>query len=242
MDKKAPGSVPAKAPPTASAWSVIQGLFPRRESPYRAYREANSQVTSSCVARHLPLKCHSPEGGTRFHVRKTLTTWSPLTESNRRPSPYHAHFPGFTARQALPAGRRQALIWVLPRPAASATAQAIAPTAGAAAGTGLCRRAAAPTRACAAIQARPVGLHAGQPRPLQRSNDGQTIFPIPPAQGPKTTLSRRFPISRKNLNQCPYLYLNDATGGSPEVLPSPRSHRGTCRTQSQATCPPERGQ
>jgi hypothetical protein len=82
----------------------------------------------------------------------------------------------------FPAGRRQALIWVLPRPAASATAQAIAPTAGAAVGAGLCRRVAAPSRAWPAIQARPVGLHAGQPRPLQRSKDGQTIFPIPPAQ------------------------------------------------------------
>jgi hypothetical protein len=44
--------------------------------------------------KHLPaecltLKCHSIEGGARFHIRKTLTTWSPLTESNRRPSPYH---------------------------------------------------------------------------------------------------------------------------------------------------------
>jgi hypothetical protein len=52
----------------------------------------------------LPLKCHSPEGSTRFHIRKAFTTWSPLTESNRRPSPYHPHFPGFTAREALPAG------------------------------------------------------------------------------------------------------------------------------------------
>jgi hypothetical protein len=25
-------------------------------------------------------------------------TWSPLTESNRRPSPYHPQLPGFTAR------------------------------------------------------------------------------------------------------------------------------------------------
>jgi len=56
-------------------------------------------------------------------------TWSPLTESNRRSSPYHLKFPRFTARRALPAGRRQALIWFLPRPAVSATARAIAPVA-----------------------------------------------------------------------------------------------------------------
>jgi hypothetical protein len=29
-------------------------------------------------------------------------TWSPLTDSNRRPSPYHPHFSRFTARQASP--------------------------------------------------------------------------------------------------------------------------------------------
>ena len=49
----------------------------------------NSQVTSTCLVRHLPLKCHSIEGGTRLHIRKAFMTWSPLTESNRRPSPYH---------------------------------------------------------------------------------------------------------------------------------------------------------
>ena len=65
------------------------GLFPRRESLYRAYRAAKSQVTSTCLVRHLPLKCHSIEGGTRFHIRKASMSWSPLTESNRRPSPYH---------------------------------------------------------------------------------------------------------------------------------------------------------
>ena len=55
----------------------------------RGHRAANRLVTSTSPANDLPLKCHSPEGGTRFQVRKTLTTWSPLTESNRRPSPYH---------------------------------------------------------------------------------------------------------------------------------------------------------
>jgi hypothetical protein len=64
-----------------------------------------------------------------WQAKKPPDLRSPLTESNRRPSPYHAHFRGFTARQALPAGRRQAPIWLLPRPAASAIAQAIAPAA-----------------------------------------------------------------------------------------------------------------
>jgi hypothetical protein len=37
--------------------------------------------------------CHSSAtrgwSGTRFYTRKTAASWSPLTESNRRPSPYH---------------------------------------------------------------------------------------------------------------------------------------------------------
>jgi len=116
------------SPPGMLCWMVIiQDLFPRWESLYRAYRAANSQVTNSCMAGHLTLKCHSTEGGTRFHIRKSSTTWSPLTESNRRPSPYHAHFRGFTARQALPACDRASADLALARPAASAIAQAIAP-------------------------------------------------------------------------------------------------------------------
>jgi len=96
-------------------------------------------------------------------------------------------------------------------------------------GTGPCPACTAPARAWSAIQAWPLGLYAGQPRPLRRSKDGQTIFPIPAAQGPKTTLSRRSSIARKNLNQCPYLHLAESHREQPGVLPSARSHRGTCR-------------
>ena len=46
-----------------------------------------------------------------------LTTWSPLTESNRRPSPYHLKSSRFSARQGLPADRRQAVTRTLPQPA-----------------------------------------------------------------------------------------------------------------------------
>src|ERR1039458_3630221 len=77
--------------------AIIQDLFPRWELLYRAYRAANSQVTNSCMAGHLTLKCHSIEEGTRFHIRKNSTTWSPLTESNRRPSPYHGSLCSYAA-------------------------------------------------------------------------------------------------------------------------------------------------
>jgi hypothetical protein len=72
------------------------------------------------------------------------------------------------------------------------------------------RRAAGEGACCCAQRGEGPGQPAGRsPRdyPLRRSRDGQTIFPIPPAQGPKTTLSRRFPLARKNLNQRPCLHL-----------------------------------
>ena len=66
-----------------------RGPVPRTGVAGPGLPAAKSQATGTCLAWRLPLKCHSPEGGTRFHIRKVLTTWSPLTESNRRPSPYH---------------------------------------------------------------------------------------------------------------------------------------------------------
>ena len=170
------------------------------------------------------------------------TTGSPLTESNRRPSPYHAHFRGFTARRAPPAGRWQALIWILPRPAASAPPQAIAPAAEQQPVRVHAQPAAAPARAWPASQARPVGLHAGQPRPGRLSTDGQTIFPIPPTQGPKTTLSRHFPTAREDLNQCAYLHLAGSHRRQPRSVTEPKDTAEHAAAQSQGTRPPERGQ
>jgi len=89
--------------PRPRAWLMLivernPGPVPQTGTAVPGLPWVNSQVTSTRLVRHLPLKCHSIEGGTRLHIRKTLPTWSPLTESNRRPSPYHPQFPGFTAR------------------------------------------------------------------------------------------------------------------------------------------------
>jgi hypothetical protein len=84
--------------------------------------------------------------------------------------------------------------------------------------------AAVPARAGPAIQARRVGLPADQPRPLRRSKDGQTIFPLPPAQDPKATLNRRFPTSRKNLNQHPCLHLAGRHRRQPGTLGPAEDH------------------
>ena len=70
-------------------WSEPRTCSQARSRSARAHPAANRLVRSTRPTRRLPLKCHSPEGGTRFQVRKKLTTRSPLTESNRRPSPYH---------------------------------------------------------------------------------------------------------------------------------------------------------
>ena len=97
----------------------------------------------------------------------------------------------------FPQGRRQAPIWLLPRPAASAIAQAIAP----AAEQQLARvhEQRAPRPPAPGLPFKP-GLWGCMPTTHVHSDgqrNGQTIFPIPPAHGPKTTLSRRFPITRK---------------------------------------------
>jgi hypothetical protein len=58
LDKKAPGSVPAKVPTMTGPSSVIQGLFPRRESLYRptVRRTPRSRVPA------LRGICHSNAG------------------------------------------------------------------------------------------------------------------------------------------------------------------------------------
>ena len=89
MGQEGPGLGPGQGSSYGRPVERNPGPVPQTGIAVPAYRAANSQVTSTCLARHLPLKCHSIEGGTQFHIRKTLITWSPLTESNRRPSPYH---------------------------------------------------------------------------------------------------------------------------------------------------------
>jgi hypothetical protein len=64
-----------------------------------------------CMAGHLTLKCHSIEGGTQFHIRKSSTTWSPLTESNRRPSPYHGP-PGSLCNAHIGPDRPRHWLWL----------------------------------------------------------------------------------------------------------------------------------
>ena len=132
--------------------------------------------------------------------------WSPLTESNRRSSPYHLKFPRFHC-PACASRRPSASADLVLAPACGICDRSgDRARSGAAAGAGPTPgTAAAPPAPGLPIQARPVGLPADQPRPLRRSRDGQTIFPLPPAQGPKVTLNRRFPTSRKDLNQRPYL-------------------------------------
>jgi hypothetical protein len=79
----------------------------------------------------VPLGWHFPEGEVPgYTFEKAPLSVSPLTESNRRPSPYHPQCPRFTAWQALPAGWRQhwsASCRSLWHPAIS---QAIVPAAG----------------------------------------------------------------------------------------------------------------
>ena len=71
---------PLQADPAAiSAFSALRKLLNRAKG-----RKIQLARHGSCHS-----KCHSSRSGTRFYARKIVTTWSPLTESNRRPSPYH---------------------------------------------------------------------------------------------------------------------------------------------------------
>jgi hypothetical protein len=66
-----------------------EDLFPGQESldqvSPRSKVPGRRHMPRVALATQMPLNRMS----IRFHVRKRLTTWSPLTESNRRPSPYH---------------------------------------------------------------------------------------------------------------------------------------------------------
>jgi len=64
-------------------------LLPHQKSLYASHRAAKYLVTAFRLLQGMTLKCHSAKSGTRFCVREIAITWSPLTESNRRPSPYH---------------------------------------------------------------------------------------------------------------------------------------------------------
>src|SRR6266851_3449272 len=50
---------------------------------------ASAQLMPRCQSRTAPEGAPGGTGGHRINVRILLSTWSPLTESNRRPSPYH---------------------------------------------------------------------------------------------------------------------------------------------------------
>jgi hypothetical protein len=95
---------------------LTQDLFLKQEPLYAP--TSKHLVTSTCSI----WRCHSNatrrERGTRFQIRKTFIRWSPLTESSRRPSPYHvspcgsvppgrpADLPIHERRQALTSARQ----------------------------------------------------------------------------------------------------------------------------------------
>ena len=71
-------------------------LFPAPETLYgaRPPETAAAHIAASlCQVPPHRCECHSSATRARvstlFYIRKNSITWSPLTESNRRPSPYH---------------------------------------------------------------------------------------------------------------------------------------------------------
>jgi hypothetical protein len=82
--------------PCGTRWAEVQHLLPHREPPRRS-ATGRTPDQKRLLDATLPLDCHSSDERTQFCVRRTPTTWSPLTESNRRPSPYHPRRPGFSS-------------------------------------------------------------------------------------------------------------------------------------------------
>ena len=81
----------------ASAAHHTTSARPRRRDPGRADtrptrhrpRALPDVGESHRILRNCPPICPSEQRSPRFRVRNKPLTWSPLTESNRRPSPYH---------------------------------------------------------------------------------------------------------------------------------------------------------
>jgi len=80
--------------PQTKAPTMSGGL--RTLSPNGIRSAVISTATPQVTGAHSRSNCHSidtqPEATARFRVRITQASWSPLTESNRRPSPYHGEF------------------------------------------------------------------------------------------------------------------------------------------------------
>ena len=202
------------------------------------------------------LRCFPAEWGYRPnspHLRHNLSSelgsnlacelQSPLTESNRRPSPYHLKFSRFTARRALPAGRRQALIWFLPRRAASATAQAIAPAAQQQPVRVQPQAAAAPAHG-PGLSFRP-GPWGCLPTSHVHSDGQKTVTrSSPPAcPGPEGHAEQALSYQQEEIEPAPLSSSRrKSSSAAQDSWPSRRSHRRTCRTQNQATQSPERSQ
>ena len=111
-------------------------LFPEQETLYAPHRPVKYQVVSFCFIACVTRR----KVRYRFYIRESPLTWNPLTESNRRPSPYHPDSLG-----SLPGGRvagQPPTGWLLPWPAphperCSCGTRAIAQRAAAVKGVGM---------------------------------------------------------------------------------------------------------
>jgi hypothetical protein len=83
-----PGSGPAAKQETRAPIAAIRDL----RANFRPLPDGRESPDSG----NCPSICPPEQRGPRFRVRSKPLTWSPLTESNRRPSPYHLDAPGFT--------------------------------------------------------------------------------------------------------------------------------------------------
>jgi hypothetical protein len=156
---------------------------------------------------------------------------SPLTESNRRPSPYHREFPRFTAWLRVPPRHRQHRPGSCHGLRLPGTKRRLRDTVLTSPGQAKWRG----HRVRHAVRARPVGLSADRSGPSRRSDDGQTISCCQYGRTRNGLLSRHFRYCQENLNlrpspRFPVTYAGDDRG----VLPGRRPSRGECHGLSAA--------
>ena len=150
--------------------------------------------------------------GIQLDVRKYTTTWSPLTESNRRPSAYHPGFSRFTAQhraRRASSHRRPARIGTCGRPGKHAGCERRPVSPGPANGGIMGIR--------HAIQAQSVRLSPARPRPGRRSDDGQTIL-LPVWQDQKCLAEQALPLPLRSLTIHPHPTLSETIAMAAEAF------------------------
>jgi hypothetical protein len=75
-------------PPARACINAASGPLPGAIHVFHEFESLNKGISAGF---QVTRDCHFPSHNiSKLNTKKIYTTWSPVTESNRRPSPYHA--------------------------------------------------------------------------------------------------------------------------------------------------------